>query len=74
MSRNMTQAKKKNGAGAGGSKKGAGTAGAAAAPAKPGPRRFETAKPPAPPEMAVCNAAGTLHHLTFLDAAKMQVS
>lgn len=24
-------------------------------------------------DMAVCNAAGALHHLTFLDEAKLQV-
>jgi hypothetical protein len=31
------------------------------------------APPPSYPDIAVCNAAGTLNHLTFLDEAKLQV-
>jgi hypothetical protein len=31
------------------------------------------AEPPNFADMAVCNAAGALQHLTFLDAAKQQV-
>ncbi len=51
-------------------KKGAGDAGSG------GPKKADRVDPSAPPnysEIAVCNAAGLLHHLTFLDLAKEQV-
>jgi hypothetical protein len=37
-------------------------------------KRDEGPPPPNLPAMAVCNAAGALHHLTFVDEAKSQVS
>lgn len=33
----------------------------------------EPPAPPSYPDIAVCNATGALHHLSFLDAAKVQV-
>jgi hypothetical protein len=42
------------------------------APAKPSKAKAEPPPPPSFADMAVCNAAGALNHLTFLDDAKIQ--
>lgn len=59
-------------AGKGGKKKAEGDG---KAPAKQG-ARGAAAEPPPPPnyaDIAVCNSTGALHHLTFLDEAKLEV-
>ncbi|KAJ9506569.1 hypothetical protein QJQ45_019065 [Haematococcus lacustris] len=55
-------------------KKAKSTPASASTPAKESkPDKPEAAALPFYPEIAVCNAAGALHHLTFLDQAKQQV-